>query len=491
MRRLILIGMMFFSTQSMADALGDFFTGMGNAVTTSPQSFQGQTMNTFVGGSVAYRVPQRTYQLASFSPPSVTAGCGGIDAYAGAFSFINSDQLVQMLQNIGNNATGAIFKLAIDSVSPQLGGVMDYMNKLAQDVNSLNINSCQAAEGVVTAVTGTANEKATKNYLTNFGSQVSNVYSDVFNARSEISANIQKRKDALEQAKASADGVADKLKDVNITWDALRNFKYSDGSGLDDTQIKFLMTTFGATICTSKGDDPNNPPTRVCNFYAPDPTINQKLILGGNYNGQVYLLGNTCSSVSGNYNEKNCLYDNYMTMGSDPFKFTVNGKDYTSFADYIKAQMNVLRTAISGRSVLDKNSSVVKEAYGIVSMSSVPAYILIKLAAMDPSSNAFYDRAVDTVATDAAYNYLASAAQAIIVGLNHEKADSKYFATDSDIKAVDKQITYISWMLDDLRKGRRDNEQKLAQLGTISSSIKLLSSSLEDRMANIRNRSGS
>jgi conjugative transfer pilus assembly protein TraH len=63
-------------------------------------------MNLYTGGSLFLRTPSRNYQLLSAAAPSLRGGCGGIDAFAGAFSFINVDQFVAMLRNIGQNAWG-------------------------------------------------------------------------------------------------------------------------------------------------------------------------------------------------------------------------------------------------------------------------------------------------------------------------------------------------------------------------------------------------
>ena len=153
--------------QSFFDDLG----GYSNA--TSAQSFKGQTRNYITGGSLSVRIPDKNYQLATFDPPRLSSSaCGGIDAFAGSFSFLNSDQLVQMLQNIGNNAAGAVFQLALDSVSPQLGGVIKFFQDMANKVNALNVNSCEAGKGIVNA---TMNQS---------------LKSDFFNSMNEMGSNI-------------------------------------------------------------------------------------------------------------------------------------------------------------------------------------------------------------------------------------------------------------------------------------------------------------
>ena len=54
--------------QNLFNSLG----AVGNV--TAPQAFKGQTMNTFTGGSLYYRAPQKNYQLASLQLPYVRGG---------------------------------------------------------------------------------------------------------------------------------------------------------------------------------------------------------------------------------------------------------------------------------------------------------------------------------------------------------------------------------------------------------------------------------
>ena len=99
--------------------------GFGEAV------LQGQTMNLYTGGSLFMRMPKRTYQLATVTPPSWNAGCGGIDLFAGGFSYINKEQFVAMLRNIGSNALGYGFKLAIQNQCPTCDNVMQALQAIA------------------------------------------------------------------------------------------------------------------------------------------------------------------------------------------------------------------------------------------------------------------------------------------------------------------------------------------------------------------------
>ena len=97
-------------SQSMQDWF-DQIGAYGNV--TGPNAYRGQTMNFYTGGSLYMRTPVRNYQLASISPPSFRAGCGGIDLFAGSFSFINKEQFVTLLRNIGNNAIKRRFEFIV------------------------------------------------------------------------------------------------------------------------------------------------------------------------------------------------------------------------------------------------------------------------------------------------------------------------------------------------------------------------------------------
>ncbi|MEY2927358.1 MAG: hypothetical protein RL367_1835 [Pseudomonadota bacterium] len=130
--------------------MNGFFQDMGGAANvTGPTAFQGQSAGYYSLGSVWTRFPQKSVYPANLQLPKVRAGCGGIDIFSGSFSFINAAEFVAMLKAVANNAIGFAFKLAIDSISPQIGGVIDQMHKIAQQMNDLNVNSCEQAAALV------------------------------------------------------------------------------------------------------------------------------------------------------------------------------------------------------------------------------------------------------------------------------------------------------------------------------------------------------
>ncbi len=80
--------------------------------------------------------------------PDINAGCGGIDAYLGSFSFINGEQLQRFVKQIMSNAMGYFFDLALQTTVPEIKTAKDFLQKMANDINSMNLSSCQVAQGL-------------------------------------------------------------------------------------------------------------------------------------------------------------------------------------------------------------------------------------------------------------------------------------------------------------------------------------------------------
>lgn len=58
-------------------------------------------------GNVWTRFPQKTTNIANLQLLRARAGCGGIDIFAGSFSFINASEIVALLKAVANNAVGS------------------------------------------------------------------------------------------------------------------------------------------------------------------------------------------------------------------------------------------------------------------------------------------------------------------------------------------------------------------------------------------------
>ena len=134
-------------TGSQMDAYWSGALGTGSV--TGPSAYSGQTMRYYSGGNLTMRTPQQNLQLFGFQPPSLSAGCGGIDIFAGGFSFVNSAQLVAFMKAVASNAEGYAFNAALGYLCPTCQKWLNDLQHMAQEINSTNISSCQAASALV------------------------------------------------------------------------------------------------------------------------------------------------------------------------------------------------------------------------------------------------------------------------------------------------------------------------------------------------------
>lgn len=448
------------SNASFADTadIGAFFDEIGGFGNVTPaQSFQGQTMNTYTGGSATFHTPRKTYQLAAVQAPSLKMGCGGIDAFAGSFSFINSDQLVQMLQNVGNGAAAAIFKLAIDQVSPQLGGVIDYFNKVAQDMNALNINSCQMGEGLVAASGVRANERSEDNTLKNFAANVSGLVTDISEAGQQISNNISQRQTARDNLNASTDVTLESAQKTprNIVWAGMHRIT-KNGVNFDEDTIRLMMGLFGTVICDNFGNSAN---PYVC-MYRPETVSLNQLLNTGSFTNQIVVPGIDCSGappVVGNITSTDaraCVFE-YESSGN--FAPVINGSPVYNLRDMINSylvkvkdtlgnRVKVMTTDASGNMVVDQGQiTELKKGFNIVQSSSLPLWQLLKSASLGQSGDYYLNLASDIVGADVMYHLIRAAAAATKTAVNSEIArkdisQENMQAYQTLLKRIDEQV---------------------------------------------------
>jgi conjugative transfer pilus assembly protein TraH len=250
--RALLVGVGFglFVGAVSADMNGDmnhFFDKLGfDSNTTTPGVWQGQAAGYASGGSLYARTGVRQVQLVSMTLPDINAGCGGIDAYLGSFSFINGEQLQRFVKQIMSNSAGYFFDLALQTTVPELKDAKDFIQKMASDVNSMNMSSCQAAQGIVGGLF-----PRTQVYQSKICQDIagqSNIFADWAASRQGCGVG-GKMDSVLDKA-----GEKDKeriSKNINIMWDALsKNHMFSGNKELKE----FVMTLTGSLVFGPNGE---------------------------------------------------------------------------------------------------------------------------------------------------------------------------------------------------------------------------------------------
>ncbi|HAM8503626.1 conjugal transfer pilus assembly protein TraH [Escherichia coli] len=221
--------------------MNQFFNKLGFATnTTQAGVWQGQAAGYAYGGSLYARNQVRNIQLISMTLPDINAGCGGIDAYLGSFSFINGEQLQRFVKQIMSNAMGYFFDLALQTTVPEIKTAKDFLQKMANDINSMNLSSCQVAQGIVGGLFPQTQESQQKVCQDIAGE--SNIFADWAASRQGCTVG--------GQSSAVRDKASDKdkervLKNINIIWDSLSKNRMLDGN----KELKeFIMTLTGTLI---------------------------------------------------------------------------------------------------------------------------------------------------------------------------------------------------------------------------------------------------
>ncbi|MCM2447852.1 conjugal transfer protein TraH [Rahnella sp. CG8] len=246
---LSIVTVMGMSTPALADVQGDlngFFGSLGyDGNVSKAQAWQGQAAGYITGGSVYLRNPVKQVQLISMQVPSLNSGCGGIDAYLGAFSFISGEEIQRFAKQIMSNAAGYAFDLALQTMVPELKQAKDFLQKIASDVNSANMSSCQAAQGIIGGlwpVSQLSNQKICQDIAGD-----DNIFSDWASSRQGCTVGGQG--DSV-TSRANANEKDQVLKNKNLIWDALGRNHLFDGN----RQLKELvMSIVGSIIFNSAG----------------------------------------------------------------------------------------------------------------------------------------------------------------------------------------------------------------------------------------------
>ncbi len=238
------------ASQVAAQGAGPPGTGIGNQMTemfdtmlnyTEPTAHLGQRRGVLTGGSVNARNRIINESLWHVVPPSFDAGCGGIDLFAGSFSFISAEQFQNLLRAIAANASGYAFEVALGAMCKECLETMETLQKKVQALNQGFANSCQLAKGLVNDVADAFDMKHKDN--TSLLGMVKGL-GDVFETRSSASGS-----DPIAQVHDNVPPEERTQIEGNLVWQALKRKGaagwFADG---DDTLLEAMMSLTGSVI---------------------------------------------------------------------------------------------------------------------------------------------------------------------------------------------------------------------------------------------------
>lgn len=344
---------------------------------TAPGAFRGQAYNTYTGGNLMMRSPNKVYQLAAIQFPSAKAGCGGIDVFGGSFSHISAEEFKNMLRNITAALPGIAFQLALEAVSPLLGGLTKWAKGLETWINNARINSCETAKAIVSTAAeslGYSSQETCADLAMEMGME-----SDRDSARRRCSSD---RPSILASARNSGDAnVRNKAPFIgNLTWQALRK----TGTYLDDNERELIMSIVGTVIYypEESGRDPET--------IAPTLTSISQLLYG------------QAAGSGSNVVQHLLRCNDYSACDA----VTVNtGYNHTPFTARVETLMRSIAEKIATRTAIPNNSAEV----GFVNQTTEPVYKMLSIGTSIPGSGlaeSLIGQYRDLIAADYAYVFL-------------------------------------------------------------------------------------
>jgi conjugative transfer pilus assembly protein TraH len=360
--------------------LNNFFDGLGMATNiTAPHAYQGQQAGYYSGGSIFSRNAVRTVQLVQVDLPSFRAGCGGIDLFAGGLSFVNNDELVKTMRNIMNSAKGYGMLLALEEVTPQIANGMKYIQDMANKVNQMNINSCEAAEGLVGGV-WPKTQSAQRQVCQDVGNSTG-MFSDWAESRQGCTSDgLANNFDTTMKAGAANPQYKNLVLDSgNIAWKALQANNLVNG----DQQFAELLMSLSGSIIIQKNGNGKSATTSFKNLES--------------------LATNSSLLKAILYGDKATFYKcDEVTQCLSPTKQTI----LISQNSALKSQVEKILNSIDQKIISDKPLS--NQEIGLLQSTRIPIYkILAVQAAYQKDPNILnVENYSEIIATDILFQYL-------------------------------------------------------------------------------------
>jgi conjugative transfer pilus assembly protein TraH len=356
------------SLPAAADVNGDmnnFFNKLGFASNTSqPQVWQGQAAGYASGGSLYARTQVKTIQLVSMTLPDINAGCGGIDAYLGSFS-LSTASSCSASANKSCPTPRATFLISLcrpryRRLKPQR------TSEDGHDMNSMNLSSCQAAQGIVGGLfprTQVAQQKVCQDIAGE-----SNIFSDW--AASRQGCTVGGKMDSV-QDKASDKDKERVMKNINIMWNALSKNRLFDGN----KELKEFIMTLTGTLIFGENSEITPLPAR---------TTDQDLI-------RAMMEGGTAKIYHCNDSDK-CL------------KVVADATVTITSNKALKSQISALLSSIQNKAVADEK--LTDQEKGFISSTTIPVFKYLVDPQMLGVSNSLIYQLTDYIGYDILLQYI-------------------------------------------------------------------------------------
>jgi len=122
------------------------------ATSSGPGSFQSQQRGFYTAGSFTARRRMTNDYPFSISPPRIEVGCGGIDLFGGAFSYMDAEYLVEKFERVLQAAPALAFQIAMQEYCKPCVSALEAMEEITNTLNQMQLSDCRMAKGLATAI---------------------------------------------------------------------------------------------------------------------------------------------------------------------------------------------------------------------------------------------------------------------------------------------------------------------------------------------------
>ncbi|MDA7742527.1 conjugal transfer protein TraH, partial [Francisellaceae bacterium] len=239
-------------SSGFADSNSDlqtYFNGLGfQGHANSPSTYNSQAAGYATLGSIYERNRVRDIQIMHIDVPGFRSGCGGIDMFAGAFSFISADAIVKFMQSVLSSAAGYALNLALEVELPEVAHALQYMQSIANKINSSNFNSCEMGEDLVGGL-WPKNRASQQQVCQDIGTH-DGAFSDWAKSRQGCGTGSD-TSDQLDKAKKDPAYKYRVYKNTNIIWD--RVVERNDFLSKDEKLGELYMSISGTLVFDKEG----------------------------------------------------------------------------------------------------------------------------------------------------------------------------------------------------------------------------------------------
>ncbi|MDA0967639.1 MAG: conjugal transfer protein TraH [Proteobacteria bacterium] len=370
----------------IGDSMSEFWNDMGGTSNaTSGGSYEGQAAGYYSLGNVFARSKIKNKNFVSLQMPSHRAGCGGIDMFAGSFSYINADELISLFNSIASNAGAFAFKLGLETLSPQIAEQVSELQKIVQEMNEFQINSCEQAASLVGGI-WPKHDEASKSICTAIGNR-RGLFSDAAAAKHGCTAG-GRRADTLNSQDGEFENV--KVTNINMAWKSIKDSGILGvGSDFDTDLAEIFMTLSGTVIVTAAPDDDSQGEYRVITGKVASNNLLSALLDGGTIN------------VTSCDEPEECLSPSIDTK-------TVTITSDRAFHEKVKTILEGLAQKIASEANGSSTATLSQEERSLLNMTSIPIYKALNVSAAYSGSAAIFELNAysEIIATDLLFQYL-------------------------------------------------------------------------------------